>query len=303
MSEALEHPTRTALSKWLIFVKERFEPITHVTLVGLFYAAHLKLTPPCGVDHWKILALGFATLAFFFKLRLYDEVKDYETDLELNPGRPLARGLVSHGDLFRGMVVCTVLEAASFALWGMFPFLLFSIAAGYSVLMYHEFFIAKWIRPLLTTYAVSHTVVSALLGIAISGSLSQATSLESLPNRVWFFAGSTWCLFNVFEFGRKTFSNREERAGVASYSKVFGKLGAVVLVICMAGVAEYCFERSLSASFLSGRIALGLLGVSGVLFVQQNNPKFGRIYRTGTSVYIVIVYTLWLLFGPKGIGC
>jgi 4-hydroxybenzoate polyprenyltransferase len=51
------------------------------------------------------------------------------------------------------------------------------------------------------------------------------------------FILADWMVFNVFEFGRKTFGREEEQAGVDSYSKRFGPTGAVAVTVAMAFTA------------------------------------------------------------------
>ena len=77
--------------------------------------------------------------------------------------------------------------------------------------MYKEFFIPNLIRPLLTTYAMSHTIVTGLFSIALLAALSQ--TMLDLPVEAYYFALANWGLFNVFEFSRKTLpAVRSERA-------------------------------------------------------------------------------------------
>lgn len=281
------------VGKWWTFIRERFEPVSHLAMVSLFFLAHLRLFPERSSSISLLVLLGVGVLLFFFKLRLYDELKDYETDLAFNPGRPLARGLVVHRDLYRGIVFCIVVEILCFAPWGNTALSALGVAIFYSLLMYKEFFMPKLIRPHLTTYALSHTVVSALLSLSIIFALTGATSFSAFPLCGWYFAGTTWALFNVFEFGRKTFASIEERDGVASYSKIFGRWGAITLVGIMSGIAQYGFERASGAVFLPGRIVLVALVGAGFLYAFFNRKPWGRIYRTGTSFYIVIIYLFW----------
>ena len=115
---------------------------------------------------WYLFALDFLlAISFFFRLRLFDElIKDYETDLKINPSRPLARGLLTQKQVWQCVLGLMIFEIALSAWIGWHALSGFLIAIGYSLLMYKEFFIGDWLRKHLTTYAVTHTFVSALLG-------------------------------------------------------------------------------------------------------------------------------------------
>jgi hypothetical protein len=292
--------------KWLTFVRERFDPGSHFLMIFLFVAGHVTVhavenkldgaltelarLPP-------LLALFCGATAFFFKLRLYDEIKDYEVDLEFNPGRPLARGLVTHRDLHIGIVVCIVFELGLFAVASRLALPALGIAIGYSLLMYKEFFIGRLIRPHLTTYAVSHTVVTVLLSLALFSGLTGKLPWE-LSRAAFFFALSNWCLFNIFEFGRKTFATDEERDRVESYSKIFGRFGTVALVLSQAGLSSACvwLMQLPGAGWLVTYIAglSGLLLAVGAYYALTNRAGPAKLYRAMSSVHIVLVYAGFL---------
>jgi 4-hydroxybenzoate polyprenyltransferase len=276
--------------KWIQFTKERFDPVSHVVMILLFVIAH-RLLFPGHATALAVLEVFLGTVAFFFKLRLYDEIKDYELDLVINPTRPLARGLVTHRDLYKGIVLCIALELVLFGLQGPATLAAIAIAIAYSLLMYKEFFIRDLIRPHLTTYAVSHTVVSALLSLALISAFTHVNAWQ-LSREAQLFALNSWCLFNIFEFGRKTFTSSEEREGVESYSKIFGRYGAVGLVVSMAIASAYCLIRVRYSPALQTFITAtctALVGV-GVTYAFMNRSLYGKIYRAFSSIYIVLIY-------------
>ena len=284
--------------RWWTFTVERFEPVSHSLMILLFFSAHLVvfqscLRPGASIPWAPTLLILLGTTIFFYKLRLYDEVKDYETDIRLNPTRPLARGLLQRKDLHGAIALCVLLELLFFAATGREALAGAWIAISYSWLMYKEFFMREIIRPRLTAYAVSHTVVSSLLSLAILAALSSAYPWQLGKDSV-LFAASSWCLFNVFEFGRKTFATGEERAGVESYSRIFGRSVAVLLVWIMAGLADYLLislpfpESRLLMIYLAA--AFGLLSVSGALYAILDRSALGKVYRAISSIYIGLVY-------------
>ena len=300
-------PESTGPGRFWIFARERFDPPSHLVMIGLFLVGHVAIQAAVsGADgalaHLAALpplaALLLGTVAFFFKLRLYDEIKDYEVDCEHNPGRPLARGLVSHRDLHVGIVVCIGIELACFGLASVRSLPAAAVAVGYSLLMYREFFIGRHIRPHLTTYAVSHTVVTVLLSLTISSGLG-AKLAWGLGRPALFFALNNWCLFNIFEFGRKTFSSAEEREGVESYSKIFGRYGAVVLVLSQAALSSLSLHLMALPSatglvFYTAGLG-GLLLVVGLTYATSDRAGPAKLYRVMSSVHIVLVYVGFLV--------
>ncbi|HLD99381.1 MAG TPA: manganese transporter permease [Bdellovibrionota bacterium] len=281
---------------WWQFIRERFDPVSHLLMIGLFFVAHLVLARSVYLEplnRGSLFALFVGTLAFFFKLRLYDEIKDFQVDKKFNPTRPLARGLLNHRDLYWAIALCIVIELVAFGLQGMAALISISFAIGYSLLMYREFFIGRYLRPLLTTYAISHTVVSVFLSVALFSALT-GDAAWALRKQLAYFALNSWCLFNVFEFGRKTFASREERDQVQSYSKIFGRFGAVFLVLTMAtGSAWLLFAMELPGrNCLRALLGLlgGLLALSGLAYAILDRKPFGGVYRGISSLYIVLVY-------------
>lgn len=221
----------------------------------------------------NMITLLVGVITFYFKLRLYDEVKDYVLDRVINKSRPLPRGLLNHKDMYQAMFVCIVIELTCFSIMGIESFYTITIAILYSLLMYKEFFIAEKIRPYLTTYALVHTIVTTLLSFAIFSFLTKSTLLEIIQNPNFFsFAIANWLLFNIFEFGRKTFASSEERQSVDTYSSLFGGTGAATLVASQAVVTYYLATR--------------LSGVNDVVLLWGLGPLLILLALLITSLHI-----------------
>lgn len=293
----------TKTQSWIQFTKERFEPWSHLTMIAVFLLAHLlvaKALRPITASAFLDVALIIGVIAFYFKLRLYDEVKDYELDVVINKHRPLPRGLLTHKDMYRGMAICIAIELVCFGLQGMNGFLAIIIAILYSLLMYKEFFIAEKIRPLLTTYALIHTIVTTFLSFAIFSFLTGETFLSIIRDpQLFSFALSNWLLFNIFEFGRKTFATSEERENVDTYSSLFGRTGAVMLVVSQAVIAHFLVLslKGAHTAFLLGGFGLLLLilGLLSGYYISSNSVKAAKMYRNFSSVYIIVFYLILII--------
>ncbi|MEA9358297.1 UbiA family prenyltransferase [Bacteriovorax sp. PP10] len=290
----------TKQQAWWQFTKERFEPASHLTMILVFIIAHIlvaKATVPLVASSMNYLVLLIGVIAFYFKLRLYDEVKDYELDVVINKTRPLPRGLLNHKDMYRGMAICIAIELVCFSLMGLESFISIVIAILYSLLMYKEFFIAEKIRPYLTTYALIHTIVTTLLSFAIFSFLTKLTIIQIIMTPSFLsFAMANWLLFNIFEFGRKTFASSEERQSVDTYSSLFGRTGAVVLVASQA-VITYYLATTLTGSnttilFWGLGSLLVLLAVLSLHYIFADSSKTAKRFRLFSSVYIIVFYLI-----------
>lgn len=289
------------MRKWFLFISERFSPVTYAMMIFVFLGAHYSFYLSFFnqihlFDFLSILSLFplvVATFLFFFKLRLLDEVKDIEFDVIYHSERPLPRGILSKNEAVRTAFVLMVTEIIFFGFYGLWVLLSALITVGYSLLMYQEFFIKKWLRAHLTTYAVVHTFVVVLLSITIFMSLLNIP-FPQIPKEFIYFSFAGWFIFNIFEFGRKTFAKGEERKGVDSYSKIFGKHGAVFLVLAMTTLASLMLARAnISTTMLF--LPLSLIGVAGILYIMIENLYFSKIYRFLTSLCIILTYAIVIL--------
>lgn len=270
-----------------IFIQERFEPISHFMMIFVFWWAHQLLAQGRG-DVFSSVLIFLGISLFFLKLRFYDEIKDYETDKIINPDRPLARGLITIKETKGFIFVCLVLIVLCFALVSVKSLVAIVLTLIYGLLMYHEFFISKLIRPHLTTYATSHTVVTFFLSVSIICAYRDQYPWQLTPMH-YSFALMSWLLFNVFELGRKTYQASEEREGVDTYSKIWTRPGAVALVLVQAGAAVYLGPFVETIETINWLIVF-LLGLSGVWFILDKREISAKVYRSMSSVIIVLIY-------------
>lgn len=286
-------------NRWLIFIWERFPPSTHLPFMLLYFVAHhiFYLSNPLeSIQTIKLLILLIGTLVFFFKLRLYDELKDYQNDLVAHPNRPLIRGLLSHKDIYKGIYISILLESLSFSLFGFKGLLAVGVPVIYSLLMFKEFFIRKGIRSHLTFYAITHTFVSSLFSLALIATF-KSTFIWNLDINSYLFALLSWCLFNIFEFGRKTYISHEEQPKIESYSKIYGRFGATLLVISMAIISDLIINKISpnNAVSITTSIALVLLGLVALLYSLFNRQPLGKIYRGFSFAFIASMYIIFIL--------
>ncbi len=288
------------IKKFKIFLSERFGLVGAPVMISLFVLSHLgivyqhqQLAPKLHL----IISVFIGVILFFVKLRFYDEIKDYELDVVINPTRPLPRGLLSIDQIKSAIVKVIIVELLLFYGVNFTGFLAMSFTIGYSLLMYKEFFIGSYIRPHLTTYATSHTVVTLFLSLSIFSAFSNE-HFWNLDSDYYFFSLTSWLIFNIFELGRKVFQPSEEREGVESYSQVWGRWGAVALVLAHAALVYYFSNKLAVFQFENPYgpliIPVAILIIASILYLFTKKKVFGQLYRQISSVYILLSYIIYL---------
>jgi hypothetical protein len=259
----------TLLNKWYVYFNERFNPVQYIILVAVFFSANYVFVTGGsvlqGISDWPLIIL---LLLFFFLLRLYDDIKDF-------------------------MAVIWIIQLLVVIIGFLYSFeagVLAAVTIAYTLLMYKEFFISKWLREHLLTYAVSHTASVMLVSYTLVLAISDSGSLI-LPSTAYYFIIASWPIFTIFEVGRKTMATAEEKNGVKTYSKSFGKVGAILLAIAL-GIAgsvllEIATAKMLQPFFLSW---LDLLVIAGLFFLIYKTPYIAKIYRHVSSIYILLLY-------------
>lgn len=296
-------------SRWLAFVRERYGPTTHVAMAAAFALGNAGAagavqgaTPNIG----KFLLSGVLVAVFFFRLRVCDEIKDYDTDLSANPQRPLPRGLISLGEARRAVWLLALAEMALASFAGLAGVSAWALAYLYSLAMYAEFGVGEWLRPKMELYAVTHTVVASLLGLTVC-SIALGLPLTALPARLWVMAPANWALFNIFEFSRKTFAPSEELPDVDSYSSRWGVQGAAVITLFWVGSGLACLWAAgiEITPLLPGIDAAVLFGCGAIAvaapYSLRPSPRLASLLRVSMSAWAALLYVLVGINGLKGV--
>lgn len=287
--------------RWLVFINERFPIAEHC--ISIFFLTLANSVVACAITGSVFYIVNFCiaytvSLLFFFRLRCFDEIKDYATDQRVNPGRPLVRGVLSVGNVKNMFLVVTLIEIALVSFIGINALVVHSVAIAYSYLMYKEFFIGKYLSPHLTTYAVSHTFVSVLVAYSIFAQMT-GSAVQEFSSELLIFGLATWAIFNLFEFGRKTFSPDEERKNVPTYTTTFGIFGAILLSLSQvaASVAVIGYLYHADTVFTLSDISYYLIAASipliaGILFLGMKTRRSAKIFRASCAVYLIGFYAL-----------
>ena len=275
-------------------ILERFHPASYLPMIFVFTLAnglYFKL-PDQEFPLIPFLGALLLMLSAFFRLRLFDEIKDYQVDLKINPTRPLARGIISISQVKKIIGLLIFLEMLLTLSMDQNIFLIHTLAIAYSLLMYEEFFIGDWLSPKLTLYAVTHTISSSFLGVSAAVFIAHTTTLNLAGNTVLFFIFN-WAFFNLFEFSRKTYSMDEERKGVDTYSSLYGPWRAAFLSFSQVvfGLLVIIYALGIHQNF-------NLICLSAVytiflfLYAIQPTQKNAKLLRTTTGIYLILFYSL-----------
>ncbi|HEX8329777.1 MAG TPA: hypothetical protein VF629_19730 [Hymenobacter sp.] len=248
-----------SLTNFWAYLRERF-PVVNMALFAILFGTVFTVAgrvggQPLGLGWGEIVGMA-ATISFFFRLRVFDEIKDFASDAVLHPGRVLQSGRVTLAPLRALAWAGALLEVGWSASRGLPAVLGWAALLGYSLLMRYEFGAPAWLRARLLLYAFTHMLIMPLvigwlwLAYAPAGRFgAEGGSLLALLSLLGGFA---------FELARKIRTPAAERAGVDSYSRSLGYGGAVaaVLAVLLAGAGV---QAQLLARLGAGWGAFGLL--------------------------------------------
>jgi 4-hydroxybenzoate polyprenyltransferase len=210
---------------------------------------------PLGLGWGEIVGMA-ATISFFFRLRVFDEIKDFASDAVLHPGRVLQSGRVTLAPLRVLAWTGAVLEVGWSASRGLPAVLGWAALLGYSLLMRYEFGAPAWLRARLLLYAFTHMLVMPLVIGWLW--LAYAPAARFGPGGGGLLALLSLLGGFAFELARKIRTPVAERAGVDSYSRSLG-YGAAVAAVLAVLLASAGVQAQLLARLGAGWGAFGLL--------------------------------------------
>lgn len=277
------------------YLKQRF-PIINMVLfailfltvysVARFFIPHktINLNP---LDFLGILACIF----FFFRLRVFDEIKDYDIDVINHPGRILQSGQITLKELQAIALLGTFIEIAWSISMGMRPFLAWLAAFTFSLFMRYEFFIPGFLKKRLLVYAISHMLIMPLIILWVW------TAYSPITNSGYYLLALLSLLGGFsFELARKIHSPDAEKTTVDSYSKSMGFIASIAAVLGVLGVGIAVLSYLLfiiSASIWSFLI-IGLLYFATIilylLILNKPQEKWLPVAEILVSLFMLISY-------------
>ena len=280
------------------YLRERFPPVNMALFAVVFLTVRAVArtgpgaeTGPWGASEWAGVA---ATIAFFFRLRVFDEHKDFDLDAVNHPQRVLQRGLVTLGNLRALAWVGTAGEIAWSGSQGAAVLTAWAVAAGYSLLMRYEFFVPAYLKPRLVLYAATHMLVMPL----VIGWLWTASAplLGAGSGRLALLAALSLLGGFAFEIARKTRAPAAERANVDSYSRVLGlggAIGAVLALLAGGAAVQVALLGQLGAGWWAAALIGALLAGTAATYALGWRRADERLLRRAellTLLFLLVSY-------------
>lgn len=277
-----------------IYQAERFPLFRTALLCAIFAAASVSVSahlagraPPSAPVY---LAAFAVTLAFFFQLRVLDEIKDTEEDALYRPERPVPRGLVTLRTVVRLGLVSAALALGAAGLVHPGLLLLLLLAWGWMALMTAEFFAPAWLKARPFAYLVSHMLVMPLIDLVVTG--FEWVPQGAAPDSLWLFLLLSFANGCVLEIGRKLWAPEAERPGVESYSALLGSARAVVLWLGCVGLALLLL---LSVGQATGAfLPTALIGFAAAAAMLLAGMRYRRNPTTGAAAALESASGLWV---------
>ena len=280
-------------------------------IINQIFSKEIKVPMP-----WhKIVALFIIIFMFFLQLRITDEFKDYEEDLKYRAYRPVQRGVITLKALGK-IGIATIIIQIILAYVIDFKIIYFMIIVWfYMFLMAKEFFIKEWLTKRILIYALSHVVIMIFITLVIVNAtqyivLGEAENIFKFGALQWYRHNIDIALIPLFtlnylngivlEIGRKTRRADEEEHGVQTYSKLWGKKKAVVILSLLFAVEYFLVILGLSYTYekyflFSGLVLLIILIISIYFMIKfLKKDLSGKIVES--------VSGLWIVFSSMGLG-
>ena len=270
-------------------------------IINQIFSKEIKVPMP-----WhKIVALFIIIFMFFFQLRITDEFKDYEEDLKYRAYRPVQRGIISLKALGK-IGIATVIIQIIFA-HAINPKIIYYMMLVwiYMFFMAKEFFIKKWLTKRILIYALSHVVIMVFITLVIveatqyivPKNIFDVFILQRYRHNIDFALIPLFALnyLNgiVLEIGRKTRKTDEEEHGVQTYSKLWGRKKAVI-ILSLLFIIEYFFvilglAHTYKQYFFFGGLTLLIILVVSIYFMVKFLKKnlSGKIVETMSGLWII----------------
>lgn len=293
--------------RWWTYQRERFPLMGHGPLVAVFstsavcFSVLLRISAGDPVDWPRASALVTAfvcCLLMFLQLRIADEFKDFQEDLEFRPYRPVQRGLVTLRQLGVLFVACAACQLGLAWLHSPKLVLLLLVVWVYLALMSREFFVPEWLKARPMVYLWSHMFIMPLVDLFATGcdwTTSPAERQGSFAG-LGCFLGASYFNGVVIEIGRKIRSPADEERGVQTYSSLWGPRRAVLAWLAALSTTG---ALAIAASVFVGTwhwfavvIACLLLGAVAVarMFLGNLDRSAGKRIELASGLWTIGMY-------------
>jgi 4-hydroxybenzoate polyprenyltransferase len=305
-SKAVGAPRSTGAMRIADYLAEMFPPLVYIpAALANFAAIYFGVQALAGRDRlewtWRAAAGAATTLLFFLVLRVYDELKDVETDLRLGRAgdprykdRPIVTGRIRVEDL-RALRwwITALLWLLNLPLGFPLPLLVFVVVFLLTWLSFHWFFWPAMSRYLLVAFATHNPLALAIGAYAAAvaardhGSAGPAGPLIVLLIGMW-TAAAAW------ETSRKI-RHRPDETDYVTYSKVLGPRVAAFLpaffVLVSAGSLIYIAAQTrLPWAYQAAVAAAAALLIAACIRFELYPSTASANLRPYAELYSLVAY-------------
>lgn len=249
---------------------------------------------------WRAVAGAASVILFALLLRVYDELKDVETDLRLGRAgdprykdRPIVTGAVKVEDIVALRWIATAALVALNAPLG-FPLPLAAFAAAFALtwLSFKWYFCPAISKSLLLAFA-THNPLSLVISAYVVAVYVREAGAGGLTRWTVPLVVALWAPVAAWETARKVRVPADE-TDYQTYSKVLGwkraaLVPAVFLVVSVGILVPLARAAGLGWAFPGAALAAGALGVAACVRLRVA-PTSGRAnLRPFMELYLVVV--------------
>ncbi|PJI93140.1 4-hydroxybenzoate polyprenyltransferase [Yoonia maricola] len=288
----------TLAERLWVYQAERFPLAKTVPLLACFSAASITLSAVLAgrpLPGFSAYLIGFfLVFILFFQLRVADEVKDGEDDAKYRPERPIPRGLVTLR-LIVSLGVATIPLGIVLALiHGAGLIWLLLLTWAWLTAMTFEFGVPAWLKARPVVYLLSHMAIMPLIDLLLTG-------IEWLPHgsaapALWLFIALSFSNGCVLEIGRKLWAPENERAGVDTYSGLWGSKRAADIWLIFVGIsALLLIGVGIATGFALAFALLACAGFACCIFMARHyaatpTPKAEKQMDTVAGLWVFGCY-------------
>jgi hypothetical protein len=229
----------TTISNFYSYQKKRFP----VIVLGLSFLPAILSSGAVVIGSVNIEFLTLSliiSLAYLLHVRIIDEFRDYEHDLEHHKDRPLSVGDITLNDLriVDWMAIIALVLAALYS--DLQALLIVVVMLGYSFLARNEFFLGLKFRKHFYLYNAVNLVQMLLLQVLVY-TLASDTFAFTAVILIHFLFTATGTI--IFEFLRKVKSPGNDGTGQDTYTWFLGLSNALVVYAVFAVVDILFFVK------------------------------------------------------------
>lgn len=281
------------LRYFLAYLNERF-PFVNMGLFAILFGTVFSMVHLHDADHsFGIREVGgiLVVISFFFRLRVFDEIKDYQIDSINHPNRVLQSGKINLKTLIVLTTIGFVAEVAWSYWMGSSALIAYAVAFTFSLLMRYEFFVGDWLKKRLVVYAISHMLIMPLIIGWIWFSYEDDVSFLLL-----LLIGLSLLAGFSFEIARKIHDSVSEVETIDSYSRTLGLKNAIFLILALVlvGILNQSYLLYLISSSVWSYVLLIILYLFLLVYyikqLKAPSEKQLRKLELGVSLFMLISY-------------